>query len=30
VHKGEHLGPGMLSKILRDTDLSRQELHKLL
>jgi len=30
VHKGEDLGSGILSKILRDVDLSRQELRKLL
>ena len=30
VHKGEDLGSGILSKILRDIDLSRQELRKLL
>jgi len=30
MHKGEDLGSGILSKILRDIDLSRQELRKLL
>ena len=30
VHRGETLGPGLLSKILRDCDLSREELRKLL
>jgi len=30
VHKGEDLGTGILSKILRDTELSRQEFCKLL
>jgi len=30
VHKGEDLGSGILSKILRDAELSRQEFHKLL
>ena len=30
VHKGEDLGPGILSKILRDAELSRQEFRKLL
>lgn len=30
VHSGETLGPGLLSKILRDCDLSRDALHKLL
>jgi len=30
VHKGEDLGSGILSKILRDAELSRQEFLKLL
>ena len=30
VHAGENIGPGLLSKILRDTDLGRDDLHKLL
>lgn len=30
VHKGEDLGHGILSKILRDVELSRQEFRKLL
>ncbi len=30
VHAGETLGPGLISKILRDTDLSREELQRLL
>ena len=30
VHAGETLGPGLLGKILRDVDLSRDELVKLL
>jgi predicted RNA binding protein YcfA (HicA-like mRNA interferase family) len=30
VHAGETIGPGLLSKILRDCELSREELHKLL
>jgi len=30
VHKGEDLGSGILSKILRDAELSRQEFRKLL
>ena len=30
VHSGETIGPGLLSKILRDCELSRDELHKLL
>ena len=28
VHSGETIGPGLLSKILRDCELSREELHK--
>ncbi len=28
VHAGEDIGPGLLSKILRDTDLSQDELRK--
>lgn len=30
VHAGESIGPGLLSKILRDCDLSRDELQALL
>jgi predicted RNA binding protein YcfA (HicA-like mRNA interferase family) len=30
MHSGETLGPGLVSKILRDTDLSRDELIGLL
>jgi predicted RNA binding protein YcfA (HicA-like mRNA interferase family) len=30
VHAGETIGPGLLSKILRDCDLSREEFAKLL
>jgi predicted RNA binding protein YcfA (HicA-like mRNA interferase family) len=30
VHSGETIGPGLLSKILRDTKLSRSELENLL
>jgi len=30
VHSGETLGPGLLAKILRDCDLSREQLQKLL
>ena len=30
VHAGETIGPGLMSKILRDCDMSRDELHKLL
>jgi len=30
VHSGETIGPGLLSKIIRDCDLSREALHKLL
>ncbi len=30
VHAGETIGPGLLSKILRDTKLSRAEFEKLL
>lgn len=30
VHAGETIGPGLLSKILRDCELSREELQKLL
>jgi predicted RNA binding protein YcfA (HicA-like mRNA interferase family) len=30
VHSGETIGAGLLSKILRDCDLSRDELHDLL
>jgi predicted RNA binding protein YcfA (HicA-like mRNA interferase family) len=30
VHAGETIGPGLLSKILRDCELSRDELHKAL
>jgi predicted RNA binding protein YcfA (HicA-like mRNA interferase family) len=30
VHAGETIGPGLMSKILRDTELSRDELIELL
>jgi predicted RNA binding protein YcfA (HicA-like mRNA interferase family) len=30
VHSGETIGPGLMSKILRDTELSRDELIELL
>jgi predicted RNA binding protein YcfA (HicA-like mRNA interferase family) len=30
VHSGETIGPGLLSKILRDCDLVREDLSKLL
>ena len=30
MHSGETIGPGLLSKILRDCELSREQLHKLL
>ena len=30
VHAGETLGPGLISKILRDCELSREQLQKLL
>ena len=30
VHAGETLGPGLLAKILRDCDLSREQFQKLL
>lgn len=30
VHSGETIGPGLLAKILRDCELNREELHKLL
>jgi len=30
VHSGETIGPGLLSKILRDCDLGREDLSKLL
>lgn len=30
VHSGETLGPGLLAKILRDCDLNREQLQKLL
>ena len=30
VHVGESIGPGLLSKILRDCDLSREDIQKLL
>ncbi len=30
VHTGEIIGPGLLSKILRDTKISREEFRKLL
>jgi predicted RNA binding protein YcfA (HicA-like mRNA interferase family) len=30
IHSGEVLGPGIVSKILRDTELSRDEFYRLL
>ena len=30
VHAGETIGPGLLSKILRDCEIAREELHELL
>jgi predicted RNA binding protein YcfA (HicA-like mRNA interferase family) len=30
VHRGETIGPGLMSKILRDCEMSRDELEKLL
>lgn len=30
VHTGETIGPGLLSKILRDTELTREQLRNLL
>lgn len=30
VHSGETIGPGLLSKILRDCEITREELQKLL
>ncbi len=30
VHSGETIGPGLMSKILRDCELSREEMQKLL
>jgi predicted RNA binding protein YcfA (HicA-like mRNA interferase family) len=30
IHAGESLGPGLISKILRDCELSREQLQKLL
>jgi predicted RNA binding protein YcfA (HicA-like mRNA interferase family) len=30
MHSGESIGPGLLAKILRDVDLSREELEELL
>lgn len=30
IHTGETIGPGLLSKILRDCELSREQLQKLL
>jgi predicted RNA binding protein YcfA (HicA-like mRNA interferase family) len=30
VHSGETIGPGLLAKILRDCDLKREQLQKLL
>ena len=30
VHAGETLGPGLISKILRDCELDRADLHKVL
>ena len=29
VHAGESIGPGLLSKILRDVEMTRDDLHKL-
>ncbi len=29
IHAGESIGPGLLSKILRDVEMTRDELHKL-
>ena len=29
VHAGETIGPGLLSKILRDVEMTKDELHKL-
>jgi len=28
IHAGESLGPGLLSKILRDVEMTREDLHK--
>ena len=30
VHSGESIGPGLLAKILRDCDLTREQLQKLM
>ncbi|HBA65617.1 MAG TPA: hypothetical protein DCZ48_05445, partial [Methylococcaceae bacterium] len=30
IHAGETIGPGLISKILRDCELSREQLQKLL
>ncbi len=30
VHAGETIGPGLLAKILRDTEMTREDLQKLL
>ena len=30
IHAGENVGPGLMSKILRDCELSREQLQKLL
>jgi len=30
MHRGETIGPGLLSKILRDCEMTRDELHELL
>lgn len=30
VHAGETIGPGLYNKILRDVDLTAEELHRLL
>jgi len=30
IHRGEVIGPGLMSQILRDCDMTRDELHKLL
>ncbi len=29
IHAGESIGPGLMAKILRDVDMTRDELHKL-
>jgi len=30
IHRGETIGPGLLSKILRDCEMTREDLNKLL